>query len=141
MHRHVTNSMRKTSLKRLRGYRVDDVAYIGDEQSDGEVFVHAPSTQYEADDEDKHRAEQNDQGRCCTVLVHLTDKHKAEQESQDRAGVEGERGVYSCHDGRSRMTIDPRNVGTKHVGFSPIRQVLLVPSAKLCEVLGESREG
>ena len=46
--------------------------------------------------------------------------------------------VYSQYDYRRSHPYDAR---TKHVGFSPIRQVLLVPSAKLCEVLGESREG
>lgn len=75
MHRHATNNMRKTSLKRLRGYRVDDVADIGDEQSHGESFVHAPSAQHEADDEDEHRAEQNDQGGCGAILVNLVKAH------------------------------------------------------------------
>ena len=44
-----------------------------------------------------------------------------------------------------RMTMDPRistySVGTEHVGFSPNRQTLPVPSAKRREVLGESHEG
>ena len=33
------------------------------------------------------------------------------------------------------------NAGTEHVGFSPTRQILLTPSAKHREVLGESNEG
>ena len=33
------------------------------------------------------------------------------------------------------------NAGTEHVGFSPTRKALLVPSAKRREVGGESHEG
>ena len=47
--------------------------------------------------------------------------------------------MYSCQDGRSRVTIDPR-IPTmperRHVGFSPTRQTLLAPSAKPREVWG-----
>ena len=46
--------------------------------------------------------------------------------------------------GRSRTAIGPRELayaGTEHVGFSPTRQTMLGPSAKRCEVLGESHEG
>ena len=35
----------------------------------------------------------------------------------------------------------PYNAGTEHVGFSPIKQTLLAPSAKCREVLRESHEG
>ena len=83
MHGQVTHMMRKTSLKRLRGYRVDDVASIGEQQGVRDVFVHAPSTEYEAGDEDEHRAEQNDQRRRRTVLVHLV---RTTQGSSGRAG-------------------------------------------------------
>ena len=45
--------------------------------------------------------------------------------------------------GRSRMTIDPRVPTlprTEHVGFSPTRQALLAPTAKLRDVFGEPHE-
>ena len=47
--------------------------------------------------------------------------------------------------GRSRICdhrpLHPYYAGTEHVGFSPTRQTLLVPSAKRGEVFGESHEG
>ena len=71
-----------------------------------------------------------------------------EREREERGrGVESEkagRGAQFVHD-RSRIhdhrPSHPYYAGTEHVGFSPIRQTLLAPSAKRREALGESHKG
>ena len=57
----------------------------------------------------------------------------------------GERGIQFVHS-RSRMIIairplHPYHAETEHVGLSPTRQTLLVPSATRREVFHESHEG
>ena len=56
----------------------------------------------------------------------------------DSVTVEGGKGGCSCHACLSlndHRPSHPYNAGTEHVGCSPIRQILLAPSAKRGEVL------
>ena len=78
-----------------------------------------------------------------STLLHLRRERALEWHTYTGDASSGRGRVYSCYawpHSYDHGPSHPYNAGTEHVGFSPTRQTLLVPSAKRREILGGSHE-